>query len=329
MGRWKKGLIGGLSLLLLLVGSGFVYEWGASSLAKRQYPPTGKLVDVGGYRLHVDRMGQGSPTIILEAGSGETSLSWKDIPQELSQYATVVCYDRGGYAWSDEANTPRTGANIVKELHTALENEGIPGPYLLVGHSLGGMYARLFAQTYRDEVAGLVLIDARPENDARDTADIYARESVSGKPPAWVSTLLKRSGWLRLLRDPLLNGLVPKEERQTFVNVIATPNYFDAVDEEGSLTDSVEDVIREQDLGNLPVRIIARGLPQDYALSGISEEGGRQLEEIWQQGQRGMLDISDNSRLIVAEKSGHMVIHDEPELVVDVIKELLDNKDIP
>ncbi|WP_410769530.1 alpha/beta fold hydrolase [Fontibacillus sp. BL9] len=319
--KWGLGLMA--TLLLLAIGSGFAYEAIASKQALRDYPPPGKLADAGGYNLHLVKAGTGSPTILLEAGSGETSLSWRQIPDELAEFATVVSYDRAGYAWSEAANTERTGENIVRELHTALEKEGIQGPYLLVGHSLGGMYARLFAETYRDEVAGLVLIDARPEDDERNTAKILTREKFAGNPSASTLKLIKHSGLLRLFKDELLKGQVAKEDRERFVNVIAKDSFFEAKEEEGNLAGTTEDAIRGQQLGALPVRVIARGLAQDYAQAGISEEGGRELESIWQAGQRKMLEISTDSRLIVAEKSGHMVIHDQPGLVVETIRNLL------
>lgn len=135
---WTRIVFLIISCLLLFVISGFVYEWIASKKDKSQYPPPGELVDAGGYRLHIRKLGNGSPTILLESGSGESSLSWRDIPEKLSSFATVVSYDRAGYAWSEEANTPRTGENIVRELHTALKNADIRPPYILVGHSLGG-----------------------------------------------------------------------------------------------------------------------------------------------------------------------------------------------
>lgn len=312
-----------LGVCILAIGAGFVYEAVAAKKGAGSYPPTGKLVDAGGYNLHFVKKGSGTPTVVLEAGSGETSLSWRGIPDELSQYATVVVYDRAGYAWSEQAPSARSGDNIVRELHEALQNEGLKGPYLMVGHSLGGMYARLFTQTYPNEVTGLVLVDARPENDERESKPILEEESFVGNPPVFVMKLLKNSGIMRIFKDWLLEGLVPQEDRDVFVNVIASSAFFEAKDEEGRLAYMTEDSIRGQQLGNLPVRIITRGIAADYVTAGISEEGGRKLEAIWQAGQREMLDISSDSKQIIAESSGHMIIHDQPELVVDTIRELL------
>ncbi|WP_410453336.1 alpha/beta fold hydrolase [Paenibacillus alvei] len=328
MAGWKKGLICGLFLLIILVGSGFVYEMIASKLGEQAFPMPGKLIqiDSGNYLLHVQRVGEGhngAPTIIMEAGSGESSLSWGNIPAQLSPFAAVVTYDRAGYAWSTRARSERTGEHIVRELHEALDKEGIKGPYIMVGHSLGGLYARLFAQTYREEVVGLVLIDARTEDYMKETASIYAQEHHQEMPSAFLLGLTKNSGVLRLFQDSLLEGMVAKEKRSQFMNVIAKPSYFDAVAEEAKLIDSVENAVRGQKLGDMPVRVIPRGIPHPYSSTGISEEAAKKLEEIWQKGQRRMLNISSNSELIVAAKSGHMVIDDEPQLVVDVIREVL------
>ncbi|MCF2716751.1 alpha/beta hydrolase [Paenibacillus sp. UKAQ_18] len=322
---WTRIVFLIISCLLLFVISGFVYEWIASKKDKSQYPPPGELVDAGGYRLHIRKLGNGSPTILLESGSGESSLSWRDIPEKLSSFATVVSYDRAGYAWSEEANTPRTGENIVRELHTALKNADIRPPYILVGHSLGGMYSRLYAQTYRDEVAGLVLVDARPENDARRTNKIYAKERPKANPSPLISILLEKSGAFRLFPNFMLTGRVEYQDRKSFVNIVASSKYFRSVAEEGDLASTTEDAIRGQHLGNLPVRVIARGIQQDLTQFGISKRGNNQIEQSWQIGQREMLNISTNSKLIVAKKSEHMIIHDQPDLVIQVIRELITN----
>lgn len=259
----------------------------------------------------------------MEAGSGESSLSWGNIPAQLAPFAAVVTYDRAGYVWSTRSHSDRTGEHIVKELHEALDKEGINGPYIMAGHSLGGLYARLFAQTYREEVVGLVLIDSRTEDYMKETATIYAQENHQEMPSAFFLGLLKNSGVLRLFQDSLLEGMVVKEKRSQFINVIAKPSYFDAVEEEAKLIDSVEDAVRGQKLGSIPVRVIPRGIPISYASLGFSEAAATRLEEIWQTGQRRLLNISSNSKLIVAEKSGHMVIDDEPQLVVEAIREVL------
>lgn len=322
---WKKVVLYVLVSIMILIGSGFLYEAIASKLAEQDFPMPGKLVDVasGAYQLHIQRTGQGGPVILLESGSGGISTLWGDIPAQLAPFATVVAYDRAGYAWSGKAATERTGANIVQELHEALDKEGIHGPYILVGHSLGGMYARLFAQTYRDETVGLVLLDARHEDYGREAEPIYAQEPRQAMPSAFMLSLLKHSGIMRLFQDSFLEGVAPPEKRSEFINVIGTADYFDAVEEEFRLIGQTEQALRGQKLGNLPVRIIARGVQPDLTSIGFSKEGSRKLDDTWQACQRKMLNLSTDSKLIVASNSGHNISDDEPELVVRVIRELL------
>lgn len=296
---------------------------------RAQIAMPGDLLDAGGFDLHVIKRGDTGPVVLMEAGSGETSLSWRDIPAALSENATVVTYDRAGYAWSEPSPNPRTGATIIAELRSALRVSGVPGPYLLVGHSLGGMYMREFAQLYPAEVAGLVLIDARPEDDQIRTKALLDEAGYGGNLPPAVLTAIKMSGALRMFSGFLLDGLVAPQDRDVFLDVVASPSYFATKQQEADLAYLTENAIRGQDLGDLPVRIIARGRAQDYAGAGIPAEVGRELEAIWQDGQRRMLAISTDSSLAVATDSGHMVIHDQSELVVEIINDLLDDIDNP
>jgi pimeloyl-ACP methyl ester carboxylesterase len=121
------------------------------------------LVDVGGYMMHINCIGQASPTIILEAGMGDFSLIWAYVQPEVARFTRVCSYDRAGYGWSETSPFPRTANTMMEELHTLLANANIQGPYVLVGHSMGGMLVRAYAHNYPDEVAGMVLVDSAHE----------------------------------------------------------------------------------------------------------------------------------------------------------------------
>jgi pimeloyl-ACP methyl ester carboxylesterase len=315
--------VGGVLLLAVGVTSAAAEHLITADREARTAMP-GELIDAGGFRVHMVKRGTGGSVVVMEAGSGETNLSWRDIPVALSENATVITYDRAGYAWSETSPNPRTGAHIVTELRTALHASGLTGPYVLVGHSLGGMYVREFAQLHPEEVAGLVLIDARPEDDDIRTQTILEEAGFAGNPPPAILTALKMSGALRSLSDVLLDGLVAPQDREPFLDVVASPSYFTTKQREADLAHLTEDAIRGQNLGDLPVRIIARGRSQDYANAGIPPEVGEQLETIWQDGQRRMLDLSSDATLVTATESGHMIIHDEPDLVIDTIDSLLE-----
>ncbi len=165
--RVLRGFARGIAVTLALIGglaaAGASYEAIAAGGDAQAYPPPGRLVDVGGYRLHILCVGTGSPAVVLEAGLGAMSLAWDLVQKEMGRTTQVCAYDRAGMGWSESGPQPRTPGQLARELHTLLTNAGIPGPYVLVGHSVGGKNVRMFALRYPNEVAGMVLVDARSE----------------------------------------------------------------------------------------------------------------------------------------------------------------------
>ena len=145
----------------LAIGSvGGMYETAARAHDQHAYPAPGTLYDVDGHRLHMNCSGSGSPTVVLENGLGATSLNWTRITAEVSRTSRICSYDRAGQGWSDDADAPQDGLAVAADLHALLERSGEPGPYLLVGHSAGGVYVMTYAAEYPDEVAGMVLLDS-------------------------------------------------------------------------------------------------------------------------------------------------------------------------
>src|SRR6516225_4806634 len=138
---------------------GALYQAAGTRRDRKRCPPPGRLVDLDHHRVHLLESGSGSPTIVLEAGLMSTVLSWSSLQRQLSESYRVVSYDRAGLGWSDLGPMPRTADRIVDELHRLLEQAGIPPPYVLVGHSFGGLTMPLFAARYPEEVAGMVLVD--------------------------------------------------------------------------------------------------------------------------------------------------------------------------
>jgi pimeloyl-ACP methyl ester carboxylesterase len=197
--RWLlRGLLGLLVTLAMLAGVGAIYQAMATETDMRTFPPPGQLIDVGGYHLHLQCAGQGSPTVVLETGLGGWSTHWALIQPTLAQQTRVCSYDRAGLGWSDPGPQPRDAQQIASELRTLLRNAGVPAPFLLAGHSNGGLYARMFARRYGDEVAGLVLADpTAPELFERLPA---ARADLSNvEQQARVFQVLAPVGLVRLL----------------------------------------------------------------------------------------------------------------------------------
>ncbi len=159
-----------VAILVLSPKTPFAQTSGGSPASQ----PLGRMVDVGGYRLHINCAGRGNPTVVLIAGSGDFSFDWSLVQPDVSRVTRVCSYDRAGIAWSDPGPTPRTMRQDAYELHKLLGAARVKGPYVLVGHSIGGLIARVYAEQYPDEVAGVVLVDPTHE----DTTLMYQGKIV-------------------------------------------------------------------------------------------------------------------------------------------------------
>ena len=197
-GSWiRRGLVWMIAGLLALAVIGAIYQVVATQIDQRTYPPPGELVDVGNHSLHINCVGQGSPTVILEAASGGMSAHWVRVQQQIAQTTRVCAYDRAGLGWSEPGPEPRDARQISSELHTLLEGAGTEGPYVLVGHSYGGLYARMYAARYSEEVAGVVLVDSsHPEQFTRSQAGRAMYEQI--RRLGVVLPFLTRLGVIRL-----------------------------------------------------------------------------------------------------------------------------------
>jgi len=179
------------TLLVFAIGGGLTTVSTATAVARAG---AGKMIDVGGHRLYIECTGSGGPAVILQAGLGASSSSWAGIAPSVATTTTVCAYDRAGHGRSDEAG-PQDGIALATDLHTLLERAGVPGPYVLVGHSSGGPYVRVYAAQYPNEVAGMVLLDAQPA-DAFTTLPNYPGFYSTFRTVATLSPSLARIGLL-------------------------------------------------------------------------------------------------------------------------------------
>lgn len=310
IGRTLAALVG---LLVVLGLAGASYEAIAAAGDAGRYPARGQLVDVGGYRLHIQCVGTGSPTVVLDAGLGGSSLDWSLVQPELSRSARVCAYDRAGMGWSDPSPQPRTPRQIADELHTLLSNAGIAGPYVLVGHSLAGKNVRLFALQHPDQVAGMVLVDARSEyvdaNTSPAEAQAFQRASAA---QAILYRLARGVGLVRLIGASLWGGpAMPRATRSEGMLLTTSPRAVDAQTAE-ALERATDDAQLQSapSLGNRPLIVLAAG--QNVA-----------HDPIWLEAQHRLAALSTNSRLIVAENSGHAIHWEQPALAIDAVRQVI------
>jgi len=307
------------------------------------FPPPGKLVDVGGWRLHLNCTGEvrdSQPTVILEAGVGDFSVEWSLVQPDVSKFARVCSYDRAGDGWSDLGPHPRTLRQIVYELHTLLDKGGVKPPLVLVGHSYGGWLVRLYASTYPAEVAGMVLVEAGADNPRRMLPDGklgHSADLVKGEPiPA-----VKVSGPLRLSdipsgalsqmkagaqklalspNEPPRDKLPPDAQRMRawalaqVGHVAAAVNPFEHEELAGLRAERAKS---EHPLGDMPLIVLTRGKSEEEGPDGKAFEAEHRRDHA------AMAAMSRNGKLIVAMRSGHHVQLDEPELVVKAIRDAL------
>jgi pimeloyl-ACP methyl ester carboxylesterase len=259
--RWiGKALLWAVVALLACALIGAVYQAIATKLDERAYPPPGKLVDVGRHRLHIHCLGEGSPTVILEAANGGMSAHWVRVQQQVARATRVCAYDRAGLGWSESGPEPRDAGQISSELHTLLTNAaGIEGPYVLVGHSYGGLYARMYAARYSEEVAGVVLVDSsHPEQFTRSPQGRATYEQA--RRLTAVAALSSRLGLIRLFDVfPAPSGS-PAQQRAQVEASLSSTRHLVATAEEFSATSRTSAQVRaKRGLGDKPLAVISAG----------------------------------------------------------------------
>src|SRR5580700_8175433 len=186
--------------------AGWLYQTLGTRRDRKRFPPPGRLIDIGTHRLHLFESGRHGPTVVLEAGLMSTVLSWTDLQRHLSQSFRVVSYDRAGLGWSDAGPMPRTSDRIVDELHALLRRAGVPPPYILVGHSFGGLTMPLFAARYAQETAGVVLVDPVAPAEWNPPSEQDRKRAEIGATISRRAALLCRIGLIRFVVFLLTSG---------------------------------------------------------------------------------------------------------------------------
>ncbi|MGB8818532.1 MAG: alpha/beta hydrolase [Rhizobiaceae bacterium] len=286
-------------LIICLIPVGAIYESLSENADSKANAPLGQMVDIGSFRLHLHCSGTGSPTVVVDAGWGDSSASWGWVQPEIAKSTRICTYDRAGMGWSDASSQPRTARQFAKELHALLAKANETGPYVLVGHSLGGYTMLVYAHDYPAEAAGLVLIDAQ----ALPKSGITAFNPAPKPGSSSLLALLARIGVARLLAAPLgsIQDL-PEREKQAYAASAATPRFVQTFLDEGrGMSEGGAQAKAVTTLGTLPLIVLSRGKDQDPD---------------WAASQAGFLRLSTNSRQLYADRSGHRIMIEQPEAAV-------------
>jgi pimeloyl-ACP methyl ester carboxylesterase len=318
--KWTKRIMAGLLVLILVL---VVCTYAAGVLAKRQLArqnlPPGQWTDINDYSLHIYCTGEGSPTVVLEAGLNDFHVTWARVQPEVAQSTRVCSYDRAGLGWSQPSPNPRTSSVMAEELHTLLRNTGIEEPYILVGHSFGGIVVRSFARQYPSVVAGMVLVDSAYEEQTSRLPLLWdaAEELIAQfRTLSFMST----SGLMALSPTSIPNRRLPEDAYRQYQAVLATTDYFNGAIAETSAFYSATPQPKPMSLGDLPLVVLRHGIPDAAVDKGTQQI---QFEQEWARMQDELARLSSNSRQIIAGQSGHYIQLDQPEIVIDSILELI------
>lgn len=314
---------------LLLLAASPVYHAVASAVERRR--PPGRYIAVNGRRLHVVVLGAGQPgpTVIIETGRQNPVSLWLPMAEAIARFAPVLLYDRPGYGWSDPVGgAPRTLEEITDTLRTLLAETGLPEPYLLVGHSQGGLYARLFAARYPAQVAGMVLVD--PTHDG--VTKRFPQFSTALDLRVYrILTLANGAGLLRIITrfkpSLLLGGAdfltrYPAGQRGQVRASLLWPGLFPACAGESAGWPALFAELRQAPLpADLSLIVLTRSRA-DLAGWGLSGQEQQEGLQIWREGHAELARQSSRGRLMVVEQTGHMIMIEQPDAVIAAIREI-------
>ena len=336
LGWGLRALLMGVVLIAILLVAGNIVQRRATAADFERFPAPGQLVDVDGRQMHILCQGEGSPTVIADAGNGDFSITWGLVQPEVALHTRICVYDRAGYGWSEANPEPRTAQHMATELHTLLQNAEIEGPYILVGHSLGGFNVRMYASLYPEEVVGMVLVDAAHEESLPRLPAEFTQMLQQQNETRAVMQMMAQFGIFRLMGESAGGQFLPEHVRQlpedqqtAYLMLTSHPNFFaTARAEMDSFAVSCEQVRQLGDLGDLPLIVLsakdaqsaeamrAAGAPVDFPFDEIQTTA--------QALQRELASLSTNSTHILVADSGHFIQLDRPEQVIEAIQQILD-----
>ena len=300
-------------------------------------PAPGRLIDLGGWRLHLNCTGErrpAQPTVVLEAGAGGFSVDWSLVQPEVARFARVCSYDRAGSGWSDLGPRPRTHRQIVWELRELLRRAGERVPYVLVGHSLGGTLVRQYTFTHRDEVAGIVFDESGHERGTmvfRNGAMIRLVDSATGRPvpepktsgplrvadiPPAIRAQIEQSAQ-QMVKQAGRSGLPPDAQLMRtwsygqIKHWASNDNPFEGEELAALLA---RWTTTPYALGDMPIVVLSRGRPESADTLREREHERNQAE---------LLTLSRRARRVIARRAGHSILLDEPEVTIAAIRDVL------
>ncbi len=328
MTRRREIFLVALSLPFLVAIGGAAWQSISTARDTARLPPPGQMIDIGGHRLHLVCTGQGSPVVVMDAGLGDSWLTWSKTQPEISKRTMTCSYDRAGFGYSERGPYPRDSRQIVAELHALLKAAEVPPPYLLVGHSFGGYNVRLFSATYPEETAGLVLVDASHEDQSKlfpaAMAQLFGGYSSQLRWQIW----LARFGIERARGIPAYDPPSVPAEQDAWGQAVGyrTEWYKTTLAELESFPGlSAGEVRTSRKPIDIPLVVVTGSahMAEELHASGMSQPDADSAARVWRYLQHDESTISSRGSQVVADHSSHYVNMDQPELVIAAVDTVL------
>ena len=312
---WRRTIQGIGTLFLTTIAIGGLYQTVCLFRERSAFPMPGRLVDVGGYKMHIYCTGQGSPAVILDSGLGDSFISWQSVQPQISSFVRVCSYDRAGMGYSEASPRPRTSYVFAEELHQLLHNAGIAPPHIFAGHSMAAYNIRLYASLFKSDVAGIVLVDGcHPDQlnrfpralDAMNPGWIRQGKFLEFTMPTGIPRLLGYCGDSEALRAAECTFNDAREnaaERETFRKSAALAKNAPLSSDLPLTVISHDPGLRDE---SLPVNV------------------DRATNAAWEQMQEELSHLSGTGTRIVAKGSGHYIQNDRPDVVIHAVHEMVD-----
>ena len=336
--RWLgRVALGFLILLVGLAAIGASYQAIASARDEKTYKPMDQMVDVDGIQMRLDCRGSGSPTVVLEAGAQSWSTHWALVQDDVAEFTRVCSYDRAGSGWSEPVNEEVNPQQVAKTLHTLLENGGEEPPYLMVGHSFGGVLIRAFTTQYPDEVVGMVLVDSSHDDQSQRIPPEFAEAPEVTQLRDTMMTNLRINkvaehlGLLRAFKiyDPGFASLqFSEQDKALLLAEMYRTGFFKAIGREMEMINAYESQHRElKSLGDMPLISLTRKVDAQDMLEKIpptlqTMELAQQLADIANGNQEELAALSTRGKLIILDDTGHNIQLEKPQAVIDAIREV-------
>ena len=308
-------VVGLLVFALILAFAGMIYENISEARDRRFNPMPGSLFDVGGYKIHINCTGQGSPAVILESGLGDTYVSWRKAQPQIAKFTRVCSYDRAGLGYSDSSSQPRTSKVMAEELHALLRAAGVDPPYVLVGHSMGGYNVRLFASLYRNEVTGMVLVDAsHPDQANRFPPEFKNMEGTQLRETEFLEFTMP-FGIPRFL-DLCDEDPVPRAAECNFQTMREDIAEFKVLRESAAQTAATGT------LGDIPLAVVSHD--PDKPSADLPADLTKPINDAWEKMQQDLARLSTRGTWVIAKNSAHYIQIDRPDVVIDAVRGIVD-----